>query len=125
MYQFSDCSPKLPRSTSFLAILHWAMYKYSCDCSQSYIGSTAVNLYIRISQHMVLSYRTGNALTKPPKSSIRDHTSKCSNRINPENFTIIDRVPEESSLRILESLHIKRIRPRINECNTAVPIYIC
>ena len=100
------------------------IYKYSCDCSQSYIGSTAVNLYIRISQHMRLSYRTGNALGRPPKSSIREHVSKCGHDIKKENFTTIDKEQEESSLRILESLHIKRIRPRINECNSAVPIYI-
>ena len=100
------------------------VYKYSCDCSQSYIGSTAVNLYIRISQHMGLSYRTGNELSRPPKSSIREHTVRCGNIITKDKFTVIDRESEESSLRILETLHIKRIKPRINECGQAVPTYI-
>ena len=100
------------------------IYKYSCDCSQSYIGSTAVNFYIRISQHMGLSYRTGNSLSSPPKSSIRDHVRKCGHGINKNNFSVIDKEAEESSLRILESLHIKRIRPKINECSSAVPTFI-
>ena len=100
------------------------IYKYSCDCFQSYIGSTAVNLYIRMSQHMGLSYRTGNSLSRPPKSSIREHTARCGNPINKDNFTVIDREPEEASLRILETLHIKRMKPGINECDTAVPTCI-
>ena len=100
------------------------IYKYTCDCSQSYIGSTTVNLYIRISQHRGLSFRTGKALTRPPNSSIRDHTTICGNIITPDNFSIVDKYPEESGLRILESLYIKRTRPRINECNTAVSLCI-
>ena len=100
------------------------IYKYTCDCSQCYIGSTAVNFYIRISQHRGVSFRTGNVLSKPPKSSIREHVSKCGCSINMNNFSVIDKEAEASSLRILESLHIKRMRPKINECGSAVPTFI-
>ena len=77
-----------------------------------------------MNQHMGLSYRTGNILARPPKSSIREHTFICGNPINKEKFTVIDREEEDYSLRILETLHIKRIKPNINECNTAVPTLI-
>ena len=116
-FPLKDCSPMMMNSG--------VIYKYTCDCSQSYIGSTAVNLYIRVCQHRGVSFRTGNQLSRPPNSSIRDHCNQCTHPVKKENFSIVDRHPEESSLRILESIHIKKMRPRINECGTAVPLYVC
>ena len=102
------------------------IYTYTCDCSQSYIGSTATNLYIRICQHRGISCRTKEMLKKPVNSSIRDHCSKiCKISVNPDNFSIIDRYSRDYDLRILESIYIKKCTPSINECSTAVPLLIC
>ena len=101
------------------------IYKYTCDCTQSYIGSTATNLYIRVCQHLGISSRTKENLKKPVNSSIREHCSKkCKTSVKTENFSILDQYPEDHSLRILESIYIKKLNPSINECNAAVPLYI-
>ena len=100
------------------------IYKYTCDCSQSYIGSTTTNLYIRICQHEGNSHRTGAPLTNPSSSSIREHCLRCKSAINRQNFSIVDRHDDEGGLRILESIYIKENKPGINECKTAVPLHI-
>ena len=101
------------------------IYKYTCDCTQSYIGSTATNLYIRVCQHLGISSRTKENLKKPVNSSIREHCSKkCKTSVKTENFSILDQYPEDHSLRILESIYIKKLNPSINECNAAVSLYI-
>ena len=101
------------------------IYSYTCDCcSQSYVGSTAVQLFVRSAQHRGVSFRTGLPLSNPVKSSIRDHCFNLDHPFNSKNFKIIDSALAPFDLRILESLHILKIKPPINECNSAVPLYI-
>ena len=100
------------------------IYVYTCDCSQSYVGSTAVQLFVRCAQHRGVSYRTDLPLSKPVNSSIRDHCDSSHHPFNSKNFKILDSVSDHFDLRILESLHIHKIKPPINECNSAVPLYI-
>ena len=38
---------------------------------------TARTLGPRVDEHVVVSYRTGARLTKPPHSAIRDHRDSC------------------------------------------------
>ena len=100
------------------------IYTYKCDCSQSYIGSTSVQLFVRVSQHRGVSFRTGQMLTRPNSSSIRDHCESHNHRFKSQNFSILDYHSNTYSLRQLESLFIHSYKPELNECNFAVPLNI-
>ena len=65
------------------------VYNYKCDCTQSYIGSTATNFYIRVCQHRGISFRTKEQLKTPTISSIREHClKKCKISIKNKNFRL-------------------------------------
>ena len=100
------------------------IYNYTCDCSQSYIGSTAVQLFVRTSQHRGVSFRTGQLLARPNSSSIRDHCERYNHQFKAKNFSILDYHSNTYTLRQLESLFIHSYRPELNECNFAVPLNI-
>jgi len=101
------------------------VYKYTCHCCQQcYIGSTSVQLFKRCAQHLGVSFRTGQHSTRPDNSSIRDHSEKYEHVMKESNFSILDRCNTERELRILESIHIFKHRPSINECQFAVPLNI-
>ena len=84
------------------------IYQYTCSCDQRYIGSTSVNLYVRTAQHQGISHRTGFDLKSPGNSSIRDHYANCNFSFSENNFSIIDSARDAESLRILESICIKK-----------------
>ena len=64
------------------------IYSYCCPrCgSGRYIGSTNRPLYMRISEHIGVSFRTGNQLQCPSHSSIRDHALNYWKSVNKEDF---------------------------------------
>ena len=101
------------------------VYQYSCaQCaSGSYVGSTTRSLHMRIAEHMGRSFRTGNVV-QSSKSSIREHASKCSNIIDSDKFTIIGQEKNETYLRILESLCILKLKPSLNDMQSAFPLRI-
>ena len=102
------------------------IYAYKCDsCPQSYVGSTSVNLFIRSAQHRGVSHRTGRFLAKPVKSSIREHCESEDHRFSYDNFSILDTAQNKLDLRILESIHIKKLRPQMNDMESVVPLNIC
>ena len=79
MFPFTDKIPYLCCSC--------VIYKYKCDqCSSSYIGETQKRLKYRIFQHKGVSCRTGNRLTCPPNSNIRQHALDSGHPIKLENF---------------------------------------
>ena len=81
------------------------LYKNECaSCRLSYIGSTAVQMSVRIAQHKGESFRTKLPLTKPSKSSIRDHCKSANHGFKIENFSILDSTFYSQDLRILEFL---------------------
>jgi hypothetical protein len=101
------------------------VYKYTCDCcQQSYIGSTILQMFIRCSRHKGVSFRTDRPLTKPEKSSIREHSHSNDHPLKLENFTILDTCRNSHSLRILESIYIRKLLPSINDYQTAVNLNI-
>ena len=101
------------------------VYKYSCSrCESSYVGSTSRTLGARVSEHLGKSYRTGNILTAPTHSSIRDHTFSCDSKADISNFKIISSTSNILDLRILESLHIIKIQPDLNDMKSAFPLKI-
>ena len=110
---------KLPRN------LHSGIiYNYSCTgCTAGYLGSTIRAFYMREAEHRGVSYRTDRHLAKPLQSAIRSHSERCS-PIRSDNFTIIDSERNPTKLRILESLHIFRKKPSLNDTSSAFPLKI-
>ena len=91
------------------------VYKFCCSsCGESYIGSTNARLKTRVCQHLGISDRTGKMLTLPISSAVRDHLSQCDSPTSISNFDILDKAYANFDLRILESLHIFKLRPRLN-----------
>ena len=99
------------------------VYQYTCSCDQRYISSTAVNLYVRIAQHMGVSPRTGIPSRSPVSSAIRDHYMNCKSDFDAENFKILDSASDATQLRILESLYIVENNPEMNDTTSAAPLY--
>ena len=92
------------------------IYTYKCAlCNECYTGSTSRQLQCRIAEHMGRSVRTNLPLSKNPISAIYDHSFKSGHSISKENFKIIDRHSNVNQLRVLESLHILREKPSLNE----------
>ena len=118
-FQHKDVLPVHMRSS--------VIYKYCCSRCESgqYVGSTNRPLYMRISEHKGQSFRTGNKLQCPPHSAIREHANSCSKSLSMQDFTIIGSVPQQNkiNLLILESLHIKQLKPQLSDMTSAYPLY--
>ena len=102
------------------------VYQYSCaQCaSGTYIGSTIRSTYMRISEHRGVSYRTGKILSSPSLSAIRDHADSTSHIIQDENFKILGCENDEDGLRMLESLFIGKIKPKLNNTKSCYPLQV-
>ena len=101
------------------------VYEFRCErCSQGYIGSTRRNLYMRVAEHAGKSFRTNNPLSNPPNSSIRDHCDICNSSIAISRFKILNSLDSKNHLLILESLHIKSGKPKLNDASSAVPLLL-
>ena len=103
------------------------IYRYKCEsegCESSYVGSTVRALHDRVCEHMAISNRTGQNLSSPKYSSIREHSKKCSHPVQNDSFQIIGRCREEKHLRLLESIFIKHLHPDLNNTESAVPLHI-
>ena len=110
MFRFKDRLPS--------ALCSGVVYRYSCgSCSATYVGKTQRHFKTRISEHKGISVRTGQPLSTPLFSNIRDHAWEADHRINDGNFEIITRSNNNIDLHILESLAILHYQPTLNECN--------
>ena len=118
-FQYKD---RLPKSMSASLI-----YEFSCTLGSvpvSYVGSTKRHLYQRIAEHAGRSARTNSILSSPPHSSIREHSATCMCSISIDNFKSLGSAQDEISLRILESIHILKKRPSLNDQQSAFPLLI-
>ena len=116
-FNYKDVLPKDSRTS--------IVYKYSCErCSSVYVGSTSRRLHVRVCEHMGLSSRTEKPLSTPAASSIRDHAQSCNSPISLNNFNIIGTCKNVTDLRILESLHIHKLKPPLNSTVSAYPLSI-
>ena len=71
---------------------------------------------MRIEEHKGFSYRNTNyKLSRPNKSSIRDHSELTNHSFTSDNFEILDSSQFESDLNILESLWIWKEKPNLSE----------
>ena len=79
----------------------------------------------RMSEHLGMSPRTGQPLSQPSQSSIRNHCyQSCQCAPSFFNFSVIDSDSNPLSLRIKESIHIHSSKPPLNETNSAYPLNI-
>ena len=116
LFRFKDSLPKSLRSN--------IVYKFSCEqCSSEYVGSTTRTLNVRTCEHVGKSFRTGIPLTTPSNSSIRSHAEICSGDISLDNFSIIGSA-NGLDLKILESLHIFKLKPILNDMQSAFPLAV-
>ena len=107
MFPFKDKIPNLCCSC--------VIYKYQCDqCSSSYIGETQKQLKYRIFQHKGISCRTGNRLTCPPNSNIRQHALDFDHPIKLENFKLVNK-SNKYEIKIVESILIHKLSPNLND----------
>ena len=107
------------------AIVSSLVYKFSCpNCQIGYFGSSFRNFKIRMDDHIGQSCRTGRPLSQPPQSVVREHADICKFKLDYSHFTIVDVCRNVSSLRILESLYIRKFRPRLNNTVSAHPLFI-
>ena len=114
-FRYKDRLPKCCQST--------VVYKFCCaSCGASYVGSTLRNLHSRIQQHLGKSVRTGKFLLKPDPSPIRDHSLACDTLVAQDNFSILGKTSAVFDLRILESLHIFKQKPSLNNMSSSVPL---
>ena len=117
-FKYKDTLPLMSRSS--------VVYKYVCSqCEAEYVGVTSRALHMRVAKHRGRSFRTNNILANPSHSSIRAHCEgTCNTRVSSSGFSILDSAPDFVSLRILESLHIFKLNPSINDTNSSFPLYI-
>ena len=116
-FSYKDVLPKAVRSS--------VVYKFCCElCSSEYVGSTTRSLIVRSSEHAGRSHRTGNRFSNPSASNIRDHAESCGSPISLDQFTIIDQCNKAIDLRILESLYIFKLQPKLNSMQSAFPLAI-
>ena len=100
------------------------VYQFTCpSCQARYIGSTIRALKVRTDEHLGQSSRTGLPLHTPSHSAVREHSFNCNRRPTFNDFKIIDHCCKDS-LRILESLYIKKLKPVINDSLSAYPLSI-
>ena len=101
------------------------IYEYKGECCQTshYIGSTKRNLHHRIAEHTGISSRTGRHFKYPKFSAIRQHAEEIHNdRPNPDNFKILLSAKSELELRILESMYIAKLNPKLNNTESSYPL---
>ena len=93
-------------------------------CASAYVGSTVRNLITRVSEHRGISVRTGTPFLNPPHSSVRSHCLESDHPLSFDQFKIIASSQNFVYLRILESLHILKNKPNLNDMQSAHPLSI-
>ena len=114
-FRYKDKLPSEMRSS--------VCYKYCCArCGASYVGMSSRNIYQRIAEHRGVSYRTGRLLQSPPHSNVRLHADECNINISHSHFKILSSAKSEIDLKIIESLYINMIKPKLNEMISSYPL---
>ena len=63
-------------------------------------------------------------LTSPPHSAVRDHSELCSTNVDINNIKVLATTSNEINLKILESLHIFKSRPGLNNQLSSYPLLV-
>ena len=90
------------------------IYEYKCvDCNATYVGKCSRHFKTRIYEHLGRSHRTGNYMTKPAYSAIREHCEDSDHRISKENFSILASAKNNIELNIMEALFQHTRKPTL------------
>ena len=117
MFRFKDRLPDSMRSS--------IVYKFSsARCASENVGSTTRTLRTRVAEHAGRSSRTASLLAHPPHSSIRSHAEGCDVPVRDIHFSVLGTTSNDTDLRILESLFIHKLRPQLNDMQSAFPLRI-
>ena len=101
------------------------VYKFSCArCASEYVASTTRTLHTRVAEHAGRSFSTGSILSVPPHSMVRTHSESCGVPVTLDYFRIIGSISSAIDLRILESLHIFKLKPVLNDSQSSYPLSI-
>ena len=96
------------------------VYKFCCArCASEYVGSTTRTLHTRVAEHAGRSFRTGSSLSVPPHSMVRIHSESCGVPVTLDDFRIIGSTSSAIDLRILESMHIFKLKPVLNNSQSS------
>jgi hypothetical protein len=115
-FRYSDRMPSLLRSC--------VIYKYVCSqCQATYYGETVRHFTTRIAEHRGVSVRTGNWVTNPLHSNIRDHSIELDHPIHVDSFEIVSSC-DKPSVKLLESILIHQFKPTLNDAASSVPLNI-
>ena len=90
------------------------IYNFQCDCGHSYIGRTDRNLGTRIKEHLPRWLQSTNRAGRNPASSVCKHAVDCDDFVGRDFISYFSVLASSScfmSLRILEALFIKRLKP--------------
>ena len=100
---------------------------YKCCCARSAsecVGSTTRTLHTRVAEHAGRSFRTGSILSVPPHSMVRIHSESCGVLVTLDDFCIIGSTSSAIDLRILQSMHIFKLKAVLNDCQSSYPLSI-
>ena len=115
IFSFKD---KLP---SYL--LSGVVYKYKCSrCNSTYIGKTKRHLHKRFSEHQGRSPLTGKLVKGQCSTTVRDHMLSCDTAVAFSEFEILSRDSNSKSLKITESIFIKKDCPNLNILGESYPL---
>ena len=99
------------------------VYIFKClRCKMQYIGETQRNLSLRIPEHLGISPRSGEPLSKPSHSPIRLHATQLQHPCNKGDFKLLHKAKNSMDLPILESLYIKHLSPELNSNLSSYPL---
>ena len=99
------------------------VYMFTClHCKMRYIGETHRNLSLRVPEHLGLSPRSGEPISRPAYSVIRDHATQLNHPCNKGDFKLLDKSRNNQDLPIIESLYIKHLSPELNRNLSSFPL---
>ena len=90
------------------------IYKFKCDCGCSYVGRTDRTLGVRMKEHLPRWLLKNTSNRNTARSSICKHAAECDHfqgRDFLSYFSVLSRSSHPTSLRILEALFIKNLKP--------------
>ena len=101
------------------------IYLWKCrSCDATYVGRSTRSAWTRWSEHLGRSFRTGNYLTRPSYSAIREHREGSSHPLSMEDFSVLTSCPSVSDLDILEAMYTYKLKPSIAR-NTPMASLLC
>ena len=102
----------------------YVVYMFKCpSCNTRYIGSTTRWFKHRICEHMGKSIRTGLPLSNPAFSAIRQQSHTQDHPYTHNDFKILSTSPNRLDLLISESLQIHKMKPELNNSQTATQLF--